>query len=72
MDAFINWFDMNGYAAWVWSAYALWAAAFLWLVAGTLGGRKRVFAQLRDQQRRAEMKLAQTSSAKQENSELPQ
>lgn len=63
MDNLIQWFDMNGYAAWVWSAYALWALAFTWLVGGTLRGRQRVFAQLQQQQRRAALKNQQANQS---------
>lgn len=56
MNSFIEWLDMNGYASWVWSAYALWAVAFAWLVIGTVNGRKRVLSQLQAQQRREAMK----------------
>ncbi len=62
MENFINWFDMNGYAVWVWSAYAFWAVAFTWLVAGTHRGRAKVWAQLRHQQRRAQLKSAQRTN----------
>lgn len=56
MENVTNWLEMGGYASWVWSAYALWAAAFAWLCLGTLNGRRRVRRQLQDQQRRAELK----------------
>lgn len=70
MESFINWFDMNGYAAWVWSAYALWALAFAWLLFSTLSGRKRVWVQLHEQQRRKQLKAGQKTTSQQDDSEL--
>lgn len=61
MHNFIEWFDMNGYASWVWSAYALWVVAFAWLVIGTMMGRKRVLRRLQDQVRRVALKTEQVN-----------
>lgn len=62
MDNLINWFDMNGYAQWVWSAYALWALGFAWLVVGTLRGRKQALLQLANRRRRANMQKKPTNN----------
>lgn len=61
MNNFIEWFDMNGYAGWVWSAYALWALAFAWLVIGTMMGRQRALRRLQDRQRRVALKTEQSN-----------
>ncbi|MDD9893870.1 MAG: heme exporter protein CcmD [Gammaproteobacteria bacterium] len=68
MDSLMNWFAMNGYGSYIWTAYALWALGFAWLIGGTLLGRKRVWAQLGDQQRRNALKAAQGDN-EQRNSE---
>lgn len=60
MDSLINWFDMNGYAQWVWSAYALWALGFAWLVFGTLRGRKQALVQITNRYRRSQMQPTTT------------
>lgn len=63
MENFINWLDMNGYAQWVWSAYALWAVGFAWLVLGTFYGRKQALATLASQRRRAALKRNNSEEA---------
>lgn len=62
MENFITWFDMNGYAAWVWSAYALWAVGFGWLVIGTRLGRKQALQRVAARRRRAGLQAAQSNS----------
>lgn len=62
MDNLINWFEMNGYAQWVWSAYALWALGFTWLVFGTLRGRKQALVQISNRRRRANMQQTTTQN----------
>jgi heme exporter protein CcmD len=56
MESLSNWLNMGGYAAFVWSAYALWALGFAWLVGGTFIGRNKALQQLAAQQRRAALK----------------
>jgi|GEM_PF-2135920 len=62
MDVFINWLNMNGYATWVWSAYALWVVGFAWLVLGTWMGRKQMLQQLATRRRRAQLNAEQSTT----------
>ena len=54
MDAFLEYLDMGGYAAWVWPAYGLAAAALVGMLAVslyTLKTRQREFDELKSTRR---------------------